>query len=152
MSENSMMDKLSYIHAWAGSVLVAPFVILHEATHMAACLLFRAKLYELFLLLEEDSHGIHVWGVWREDVGGYRDIAISLAPLIWLPVGWLAMDLSTWLSLFLLLTGVTGLGDVLHVLHYTGIATIPLPGVDWEELEEPQDDRITLLRFPGRPT
>jgi len=146
-----MMDKLSYIHAWAGSVLVAPFVILHEATHMAACLLFRAKLYELFLLLEEDNYGIHAWAVWREDVGGYRDIAISLAPLIWLPIGWAAFDVSGWLGGYLLFVGITGAGDVLQVLHYTGIATVPLPGVDWEELSEVQDDRITLIEFSRGP-
>ena len=148
-----MIQKLRFALAWVESILLVPIMVLHEASHMAACLVFRADLYELFLLLHDGNEGIRCWGVWHEDLEGPAEVAISLAPLVWLPIGWLAMDLSVWLGLYLFLTGFSGLGDVLHVLHYTGIATIPLPGfVDFDELEELHDDRITIVEFSGRST
>lgn len=147
-----MIQKLRFTMAWAQSLIAVPIVLLHEVTHMAACIAFGADLYELFLLLNEENEGIRCWGVWHEKVGGVAEIIISLSPLIWIPIGWLLMDVSLLVGLFVFLIGFSGVGDIFHVLHYTGIFTVPIPGLDFDELDELHDDRITVFEFSGRST
>lgn len=140
-----MLERAAYAYGWTISLLILPVILIHEAAHLVACVALRVQPYEVFYLPYEDRGGIECWAVWHETTNGYRDIAITLAPLTLLPVGFLIGEVSMLLAGLFILAGWAGIGDILQLIHLSTRFTVPV--IDFDDMTARHSERVTMLTF-----
>lgn len=139
-------ERAAAAHMWLSTILLSPVMLLHELGHVLAAWAFDVQLYELAVILDERG-GVSCWLVYHDNVDGVVDHAIALAPLVFMPVGYLLAQTHPVAGAVVFLAGLGGIGDVAHTLYRLDLFEAEL----FDELDDAFDDRVTLWTFNEPP-